>query len=78
MPPATAARRQAPSFTGYLATSGAVAERTAAGALPGHPLAPHIDDFLTDLANVHAGVDIPPVLDQVLAEYVVAVVGRGQ
>jgi integrase/recombinase XerD len=29
------------------------AERTALGALPGHPLAAHIDDFLTDLANAN-------------------------
>ncbi len=53
MPPAAADRRQAPSFPGYLATDGAGAERTAAGALPGHPLAAHVDDFLTDLANAN-------------------------
>jgi len=29
------------------------AERTAIEALPGHPLARHIDDFLTDLANAN-------------------------
>jgi len=29
------------------------AERTAAGVLPGHPLAAHIDDFLADLANAN-------------------------
>jgi integrase/recombinase XerC/integrase/recombinase XerD len=28
-------------------------ERAAVDALPGHPLAPHIDDFLTDLANAN-------------------------
>jgi integrase/recombinase XerD len=53
MPPAAAARRQASSFHGYLATAGAGAERTALGALAGHPLAAHIDDFLTDLANAN-------------------------
>jgi integrase/recombinase XerC/integrase/recombinase XerD len=53
MPPATPDCRQAPSFPGYLATAGAGAERTALGALPGHPLAAHIDDFLTDLANAN-------------------------
>jgi integrase/recombinase XerD len=53
MSPATAARRPTPSFPGYLATSGTGTERTAASALPGHPLAPHIDDFLTDLANAN-------------------------
>jgi integrase/recombinase XerC/integrase/recombinase XerD len=31
----------------------AQAEGTAAGTLPGHPLARHIDDFLTDLANAN-------------------------
>jgi integrase/recombinase XerD len=53
MPPATAARRQAPSIPGYLATDGTGAERTALGAIPGHPLAAQIDDFLTDLANAN-------------------------
>ena len=53
MPPAAAARRQTPSISGYLATDGTGEERTAAGALPGHPLAAHIDDFLTDLANAN-------------------------
>jgi len=53
MPPAAAARRQAPSFPGYLATAGTPAERTALDARPGHPLAAQIDDFLTDLANAN-------------------------
>src|SRR5277367_1427901 len=53
MPPATAARRRHPSIPGYLATPGARAETAAVGALPGHPLARHIDDFLTDLANAN-------------------------
>src|SRR5260370_7318273 len=53
MPPARAPRRQTASIPGYLATSGMRAERTAADALPGHPLARHIDDFLTDLANAN-------------------------
>jgi integrase/recombinase XerC/integrase/recombinase XerD len=53
MPPATADRRQPPSFPGYLATGGAGAEPTALGALAGHPLAAQIDDFLTDLANAN-------------------------
>ena len=53
MPPVTAARRQAPSLPGYLATDGTGAERAAVDALAGHPLAPHIDDFLTDLANAN-------------------------
>src|ERR1700756_1345938 len=53
MPPARAPRRRAASVPGYLATTGTGAERTAVGALPGHPLAAHIDDFLTDLANAN-------------------------
>ena len=53
MPPAAATRRRPPSIPGYLATSGARAETAAAGALPGHPLARHIEDFLTDLANAN-------------------------
>src|SRR5260370_797160 len=53
MPPARAPRRQTASIPGYLATSGMRAERTAADALPGHPLARHIDDFLTDLTNAN-------------------------
>ena len=53
MPPATAALHRSPSIPGYLATNGTGAERTAVGVLPGHPLAAHIDDFLTDLANAN-------------------------
>jgi hypothetical protein len=36
---------------GYLATADTQAERTAIEALPGHPLARHIDDFLADLGS---------------------------
>jgi len=53
MPPARAPRHQPPSFPGYLATEGTWAERTAIDALPGNPLARHIDDFLADLANAN-------------------------
>src|SRR5450755_5075890 len=53
MPPARAPRRQPPSFPGYQATAGTRAEQTALDVLPGHPLARHIDDFLTDLANAN-------------------------
>jgi integrase/recombinase XerC/integrase/recombinase XerD len=53
MPPARAPRRQPASFPGYQATTGTRAERAAIDALPGHPLAPHIDDFVTDLANAN-------------------------
>ncbi|TVZ06311.1 recombinase [Trebonia kvetii] len=53
MPPASAGRRRPPSVHGYLATNGTREDRTAAAALPGHPLAPHIDDYLTDLANAN-------------------------
>ncbi len=53
MPPARAPGRQRPSFPGYQATAGTRAERAVLDALPGHPLARHIDDFLTDLANAN-------------------------
>jgi integrase/recombinase XerD len=53
MPPASASRRQHPSISGDLATTRTAAGRAAAGALPGHLLARHIDDFLTDLANAN-------------------------
>src|SRR5271165_3790678 len=53
MPPARAPRRRPVSLPGYQATPGARAETAAVGALPGHPLARHIDDFLTDLANAN-------------------------
>src|SRR6266581_3828060 len=53
MPPARTPRSGAGSIPGYLATAGTRAERTALDALPGHPLARHIDDFLTDLANAN-------------------------
>jgi Phage integrase, N-terminal SAM-like domain len=41
------------SFAGYQATSGTRPDCAARDALPGHPLARHIDDFLTDLANAN-------------------------
>ena len=53
MPPARAQRRQPAPFPGYQATAGARAEQAARDALPGHPLARHIDDFLNDLANAN-------------------------
>ena len=53
MPPARAPRRQPASFPGYQATTGTRAEQAARDALPGHPLARHIDDFLADLANAN-------------------------
>ena len=53
MPPARASRRQPASFPGYQATAGTRAEQAARDALPGHPLARHIDDFLADLANAN-------------------------
>jgi integrase/recombinase XerC/integrase/recombinase XerD len=53
MPPARASQPKTASIPGYLATTGTRAERTALDALPGHPLARHIDDFLTDLANAN-------------------------
>jgi integrase/recombinase XerD len=53
MPPARAPRRQPASFPGYQATADTRAEQSARDALPGHPLAPHIDDFLADLANAN-------------------------
>ena len=53
MPPARAPRRQPASIPGYQATAGTQAERTALDALPGHPLARHIDGFLADLANAN-------------------------
>src|SRR5271165_403601 len=53
MPPARAPRRRPVSLPGYQATAGTRAERAAVDALPGHPLARHIDDFLADLANAN-------------------------
>src|SRR6266566_455079 len=48
MPP----RRRGP-ISGYPATTGMRAGQAARDALPGHPLARRIDDFLTDLANAN-------------------------
>jgi integrase/recombinase XerD len=53
MPPAPATRSGSPSIPGYQATAGTKGERTALDALPGNPLARHIDDFLADLANAN-------------------------
>jgi integrase/recombinase XerD len=53
MPPARTPRRRRGSIPGYQATAGTPHERAARDALPGHPLARHIDDFLTDLANAN-------------------------
>jgi hypothetical protein len=53
MSPARVPRRRTPSVLGYQATTGTREERTAIDALPGHPLARHIDDFLIDLANAN-------------------------
>ena len=46
-------RRAARSGSGYLATTGIRTGQAARDVLPGHPLARHIDDFLTDLANAN-------------------------
>jgi integrase/recombinase XerD len=40
-------------FPGYQATTGTPQERAVRDVLPDHPLARHIDDFLTDLANAN-------------------------
>lgn len=53
MPPARATRPETASIPGYLAITGTGAAQAALDALPGHPLARHIDDFLTDLANAN-------------------------
>ena len=52
---ATCANAAAPpaSVPGYQATAGMRAEQAVRDVLPGHPLARHIDDFLTDLANAN-------------------------
>ena len=53
MPPARTPRRRRGPVPGYQATTGARSERAVRDVLPGHPLARHIDDFLTDLANAN-------------------------
>ena len=53
MPPASAARRRPPSIPGYLATTGTKAGADRPGRSSRTPLAAHIDDFLTDLANAN-------------------------
>src|SRR6266568_526518 len=53
MPPARTPRRRRGPVPGYQATAGTPQERAARDVLQGHPLARHIDDFLTDLANAN-------------------------
>src|SRR5215471_640856 len=53
MPPAQTSPRRRGPVPGYQATTGMRAEQAARDVLPGHPLAHHIDDFLTDLANAN-------------------------
>ena len=53
MPPAQTAPRQRGPVPGYQATTGTRQERAARDLLPRHPLARHIDEFLTDLANAN-------------------------
>jgi hypothetical protein len=53
MSPARTPSRRRGSISGYQATTATSQERAARDVLPGHPLARHIDDFLTDLANVN-------------------------
>ena len=51
MPPARTPLRLRGPVPGYQATTGTRPERAVRDVLPGHPLARHIGDFLTDLAN---------------------------
>jgi integrase/recombinase XerD len=53
MPPARTPRRRRGSISGYQATATTPQERAAHDVLPDYPLARHIDDFLTDLANAN-------------------------
>jgi integrase/recombinase XerD len=53
MPPARTPPHRRGSIPGYQATTSTRQERAACDLLPGHPLARHIDDFLTDLANAN-------------------------
>jgi integrase/recombinase XerD len=53
MPPARTPQRRHASVPGYRATAGAPQERAARDVLPEHPLARHIDDFLTGPANAN-------------------------
>src|SRR6266702_1974659 len=53
MPPARTPPRQRAPFPGYQATTGTRTDRAVCDVLPGHPLARHVDDFLTDLANAN-------------------------
>src|SRR6516225_1795476 len=53
MPPARTPPQRRGPVPGYPATTGMAAEQAVRDALPGHPLARHIDDFLTELANAN-------------------------
>jgi integrase/recombinase XerD len=53
MPPARTSPRRRGPVPGYQATTSTRPGGDARDALPGHPLARHIDDFLTDLANAN-------------------------
>ena len=53
MPPARTPPDRRSSIPGYQATTGTRQERAIRDVLPGHTLARHIDDFLTDLANAN-------------------------
>jgi hypothetical protein len=53
MPPARMPAPRRGPVAGYQATAGTSPERAVRDAPPGHPLARHIDDFLTDLANAN-------------------------
>ena len=53
MPPARTPRRRRGSGSWLSGNCGHAAARAARDVLPGHPLALHIDDFLTDLANAN-------------------------
>src|SRR5215470_6489085 len=53
MPPARTPPPRRDPIPGYLATTDMRPDRAARDVLPGHPLARHIDDFLTDLANAN-------------------------
>jgi|GEM_PF-3528479 len=53
MPPARTPTDRRSSIPGYQATAGTRQGRATRDVLPGHTLARHIDDFLTDLANAN-------------------------
>ena len=53
MPPARTLPRRRGPVPGYLAATGLWPGHPVRDVLPGHPLACHIDGFLTDLANAN-------------------------